>query len=69
MAVWVFYETEADLKAGLECGTNRRIEEQVQLEFGRAGYPFQEFPEVSFQFDSNENVARNYAGSMFYRMR
>jgi hypothetical protein len=69
VAVWVFYETDADLQAGLERGTHVRIEEQAHLELGRADYPCLDFPEILFRFDSNENVSRNYAGSMFYRMR
>ena len=69
VAVWIFYETEADRQVGLERGTDARIEREVHLALGSADYPFHEFPEVIFRFDSHENVVRNYAGSMFYRMR
>jgi hypothetical protein len=33
------------------------------------GYPFDKFPNVVFEFDSDENVRKNYAGSYFYRLR
>lgn len=40
------------------------------LEFLRDfGYPFDKFPNVVFEFDSDENVRKNYAGSYFYRLR
>ena len=32
-------------------------------------FPFSEFPKVGFEFDSDENVRRNYAGNYFYRLR
>ena len=32
-------------------------------------YPFDRFPNVAFEFDSDENVRKNYAGSYFYRLR
>ena len=32
-------------------------------------YPFDKFPNVVFEFDSDENVRKNYAGSYFYRLR
>lgn len=34
-----------------------------------SGYPFDEFPNVAFEIDSDENVRKNYAGSYFYRLR
>ncbi|MBI1325699.1 hypothetical protein GC170_21250 [bacterium] len=33
------------------------------------GYPFDKFPNVVFEFDSDENVRKNYEGSYIYRLR
>jgi len=33
------------------------------------GYPFETFPNVAFEIDSDENVRKNYSGSYFYRLR
>jgi len=32
-------------------------------------YPFDKFPRITFLFDSDENVKKNYEGSYFYRLR
>ena len=33
------------------------------------GYPFENFPNVTFEIDSDENVRKNYGGSYFNRLR
>jgi len=33
-----------------------------------AGYPFEKFPNVVFEIDSDENVRNNYQGNYFYRV-
>ena len=33
------------------------------------GYPFEHFPDVVFEIDSDENVRKNYGGSYFNRLR
>ncbi|SFH25796.1 hypothetical protein SAMN05421739_108112 [Pontibacter chinhatensis] len=32
-------------------------------------YPFSKFPNVVFEFDSDQNVTENYEGNYFYRLR
>ena len=69
VGVWIFYATDADLKRGSIDGTNAQIQERLLEELRTANYPFSSFPRVAFEFDSNENVVRNFEGNYFYRLR
>ena len=69
IGVFVFYETRAQLVAAEASGANRRLKMFFLDELEAANYPFAEFPDVSFEFDSHENVVRNFKGSYFYRLR
>ena len=66
--VYIFLETMAQRE-------NLRPEEMVEMEncylelLRNACYPFDKFPNIVFEFDSDENVRKNYAGSYFYRLR
>jgi hypothetical protein len=69
IGVWVFYETERDLAERTENDGNERVKERLLAALSEVGYPFARFPNVVFEFDSHENVLRNYEGSYFYRLR
>lgn len=43
---------------------------EAYLKFlSESGYPFEKFPNVVFEIDSDENVRKNYGGSYFNRLR
>lgn len=69
IGVWVFYETNAQLEQGFGDGTSERVKARVVEELRSASYPFAEFPNLVFEFDSHENVVLNFQGNYFYRLR
>ena len=69
IAVWVFFEKDSDLRSCSDEGTREKIRAQYTHLLDNGGYPFEQFPNVTFTFDSHENVQRHYAGSYFYRLR
>ncbi len=69
IGVWIFYKTDADLRSNSASGTNAQLQQQILSGLRSANYPFAQFPEVVFNFDSHENVVRNFQGNYFYRLR
>lgn len=72
LALVVFYETDADLKAANENGNAGwfRTAFPEQLKFSAAVLPFGQMPEeIRYEFDSHETVLRDYNGSYFLRLR
>ena len=68
-SLWVFYPTNKDLEEFNRNGTSEKIKQRYHLALNSRNFPFAEFPKVGFEFDSDENVRRNYAGNYFYRLR
>ena len=68
IGVWIFYETNADLESA-KVTSNGLVRERLLAELRAANYPFKDFPEISFEFDSHENVEANYQGNYYYRLR
>ena len=68
IGVYVFMETmsQRDRLSPEEIDEMKRRYLSFLREFE---YPFDKFPNVVFEFDSDENVRKNYAGSYFYRLR
>ena len=68
IGVYIFLET---MKQREKLGSDEIDEmKNCYLSFLRDfGYPFDKFPNVVLEFDSDENVRKNYAGSYFYRLR
>ena len=66
--VYVFVDTDLDLKKFESDGTLRRIEVRFLDLLVSANYPFEKWP-LLFIFDSHENVVKNYEGNYFYRLR
>jgi len=69
IGVWVFYENESDLGEGNENGISKRIKTKYLSLLKEYNYPFKKFPKVGFEFDSHENVVKNFQGNYFYRLR
>jgi len=69
IGVWFFLKTDADVECCFADGSETIMKNTFLQILGKNDYPFVEFPNVHFQFDSHENVERNYQGSYFYRLR
>ncbi len=65
----MFMSTNADLEACRKDGMTTRIQEKYIASLKQHEYPDTWLEQVSFEFDSKENVDLNYEGSYFYRMR
>lgn len=69
IGVFVFFHTDSDLRAHTESGTTQVLKEKFLAILAELEYPFEKFPNVHFDFDSDENVRKNYGGSYFLRLR
>lgn len=68
-AIWIFYPSNRDLDDFKKNGTSETVKQQYLQELKFYDFPFAEFPRVIFEFDSDENVRKSYAGSYFLRLR
>ena len=68
IGVYIFTKTNKELN-----NLSEKYIENLKSEYlnglKRNNYPFDKFPNVVFEFDSDENVRKNYEGSYFYRLR
>jgi hypothetical protein len=69
IAVWVFFPLDQDLRLYEGNGVVDGLRVEYLRILNDLGYPFDRFPRVTFVFDSDENVQRNFEGSYFYRLR
>jgi len=69
IGVWVFFPTDRELAEHTGSATTKTLEDEYLKVLRELNYPFHKFPRVTFVFDSDENVQRNYEGSYFYRLR
>lgn len=69
VGVWVFLRTEADLERAKSEGVTVELTDVMLNALQIAAYPFDTHPNVLFEFDSHENVRKNYRGSYFLRLR
>jgi hypothetical protein len=69
IGVYIFYPNDEYKEKSDSQGFNSQIEKQYLDLLKILGYPFDKFPNVTFYFDSHENVINNYEGSYFYRLR
>jgi hypothetical protein len=69
IGVWIFFPTDDDLREHSTSGVTGEIEQDFREILQQLKYPFRKFPRVTFVFDSDENVQKNYEGSYFYRLR
>lgn len=66
--ILIFFPTDADLAQHKATGRIQDIEKAYRQFLIDAKYPTKRFP-VSFEFDSHENVVKNFEGSYFFRLR
>ncbi len=69
LEVYIFYEKNEDINKNQLNGTTEQVKREFIEELSKLDYKKHFSEEVSFIFDSNENVVENYAGSYFFRLR
>jgi len=66
---YVFYRSDREIAKGEESGLSAEIRDSVYEELTAVGRGEQNSLNVIFEFDSHENVERNYEGDYFNRLR
>lgn len=66
--VIIFYRSDADIEASAENGVSSEIEDFVYAELDRLGRGCRDQIDVEFEYDSDENVKKNFGGSYFARL-
>ncbi len=67
IGVYIFVKTNVELE---KIENQKSLLENKYKEFLKNNnYPFDKFPNVCFEFDSDENVQKYCRGSYFYRLR
>ena len=69
LSVWIFFDTNSDRDKCVENGVVNEIKNTYLEILRKYEYPFDEFPKIDFEFDSHENVVKNFRGNYFYRLR
>jgi hypothetical protein len=69
LVVVFFYKFDKMITDYAENGKSEEVKNKFISLLREFQYPFQLIPLISFIFDSDENVQKNYQGSYFYRMR
>jgi hypothetical protein len=69
LVVVFFYKFDKMITYYTENGKSEQLKNKFISLLKELHYPFQLIPLISFIFDSDENVQKNYQGSYFYRMR
>lgn len=64
-----FFDSDKSLNEYAVGETNEIIKKQFLSELQSNGYPEDLLKLVTFEYDSHENVVKNYEGNYFYRMR
>lgn len=66
--VYFFLLNNSDVKE-LKPGTTEEMKALYLKFLKESGYSFEDFPNVVFEIDSDENVRKKYGGSYFNRLR
>ena len=69
IGVFIFFESNKDLQDAEIKNLFTKIKGDFLKILKEENYPFDDFPNIRFEFDSDENVRDNYEGSYFYRLR
>ena len=69
LTTWFFFKTNQDVADNAQDGTSDRLSQHFLEILQSMDYPAPNIKQVSFIFDSDENVQKNYEGSYFYRLR
>ena len=67
--VFVFYESNDQIRAAVRSGLSAEITKTVYKELEAVGRGDRDQNEVAFEFDSHENVEKNYEGDYYLRLR
>lgn len=67
--VYVFFRTDADIELCEVAGVSREIRDEVYAALERAGRGRRDDIKVAFEYDSDENVDRNFEGDYSLRLR
>ena len=68
IGVYIFTKTNEEINDLTESDIENLKTEYLNA-LKRNNYPFDKFPNVKFQFDSDQNVKENFAGNYFFRLR
>ncbi len=69
LAVYLFFDTNKLLDEYYTDGTTQKVKGKYLESLTQINYPIDYLNEITFIFDSDENVQKNYEGSYFYRLR
>lgn len=69
LGVWAFYKLRTEVETCEKDGTSDAIREEFLELLKKYKYPFDEFPQVDFEFSSHQEVEEDFEGSYFYRLR
>lgn len=69
LEVYIFYENDKDISTNESNGISDRIKETFLNALDELSYYKCFDNSITFVFDSNENVMKNYQGSYFLRLR
>lgn len=64
-----FYIDNKVLKRYSNNGISEKVKDKFIRKLKESDYPKEHIKEARFEFDSYENVLKNYKGNYFYRMR
>ena len=67
--VYVFFSNDSDLDSGIRSGACEKISDFVYEELERQGRGSRSTIRIAFEFDSDENVRKNYEGDYYLRLR
>lgn len=66
---YIFYEMDSQIGEAIETGLAKELEEAVYEGLANVGRCTRDSTKVNFEFDSHENVVRNYEGDYYSRLR
>ena len=67
--VYIFYPTDQNVKENERSGTSQTIQSMFEQELDRVSRGPKSGTELRFEFDSLENIRKNYEGSYYNRLR
>jgi hypothetical protein len=65
----LFYRLNAQVSEARESGLSDRIKQSLLVELERVGRGSRDALKVNFEFDSHENVERQFEGDYYLRLR
>ncbi len=71
VAIWIFFVNDANVPKHSDVGILHELEMDFRerLMASKEHFSFQELPPINFEYDSKENIDKNYQGSYYLRMR